>query len=152
MASDSLRGLRQPLAALATGLVSAGLALSIETSSLWRLIFLALAPLPLFVGGLSAGPLTSLAGGLTGAVLVTAAAGSVGGGTYLGAVAFPIAILVWQALRSVQTEGTKKVWYSGGNLVLWLAGLGLVGVFALIGYFAVAKGGLAVVIDGRFDL
>jgi hypothetical protein len=152
MGSDRLRSLRQPLAALATGLVSAGLALSIETSSLWRLIFLALAPLPLFVGGLSAGPLTSLAAGLTGAVLVTAVAGSTGGGTYLGAVALPIAILVWQALRSVQTGDRKKVWYSGGNLLLWLAGLGLVGVFALIGYFAVADGGLATVIGGRFNL
>ena len=77
MISERLRGLRHPLAALATGLISAALALSIETSSLWRLIFVALAPLPLFVSGLSAGPLTSLAGGLTGAVLVTAVAGSV---------------------------------------------------------------------------
>jgi hypothetical protein len=152
MGSNRLRGLRQPLAALATGLVSAALALSIETSSLWRLIFLALAPLPLFLGGLSAGPLTSLAAGLTGAVLVTAMVGSIGGGMYLGAVALPIAILVWQALRSAQTGDRKKVWYSGGNLLLWLAGLGLVGVFALIGYFAVAHGGLAAVIGGRFDL
>src|ERR1700721_1619531 len=99
MGSDRLRSLRQPLAALATGLVSAGLALSIETSSLWRRTFLALAPLPLFVGGLSAGPLTSLAAGLTGAVLVTAVAGSTGGGTYLGAVALPIAVLAGEGLR-----------------------------------------------------
>jgi hypothetical protein len=152
MISERLRGLRHPLAALATGLISAALALSIETSSLWRLIFVALAPLPLFISGLSAGPLTSLAGGLTGAVLVTAVAGSVGGGTYLGAVAVPIAILVWQALRSVQTGDLRRVWYSGGNLLLWLAGLGLVGVFALIGYFAVAEGGMAAVIGGRFEL
>jgi hypothetical protein len=152
MISDRLRGLRQPLAALATGLISAGLALSIETSSLWRLIFLALAPLPLFVSGLSAGPLTCLAGGLAGGVLVTAVTGSSGGGLYLGAVSVPIAILVWQALRSVQTGDLHRVWYSGGNLLLWLAGLGLVGVFALIGYFAVADGGMAAVIGGRFDL
>jgi hypothetical protein len=152
MNSDRLRGLRQPLAALATGLLSAGLALSIETSSLWRLIFVALAPLPLFLAGLSAGPLTSLAGGLTGAVLVTASAGSIGGGTYLGAVALPIAVLVWQALRSAQIGDRKTVWYSGGSLLLWLTGLGLAGVLASIAYFAVAQGGLANVIGGRLDL
>jgi hypothetical protein len=152
MNSDRLRGLRQPLAALATGLLSAGLALSIETSSLWRLIFVALAPLPPFLAGLSAGPLTSLAGGLTGAVLVTGSAGSAGGGVYLGAVALPIAVLVWQALRSAQIGDRKTVWYSGGNLLLWLTGLGLAGVLASIAYFAVARGGLASVIGGRFDL
>ena len=152
MMSDRLRGLRYPLAALATGLVSGALALSIETSSLWRLIFIGLAPLPLFLSGLSAGPLTSLAGGLAGAVLVTASMGSVGGGVYLGAVAVPIAILVWQALRSVRTGDARKVWYSGGNLLLWLAGLGVAGVLALIGYFAVADGGLASAIAERFDL
>ena len=152
MTSDRLRGLRYPLAALATGLISAALALSIETSSLWRLIFAGLAPLPLFVSGLSAGPLTSLAGSLAGAVLVTALMGTVGGGAYLGAVSIPIAVLVWQALRSVRTGDARKVCYSGGNLLLWLAGLGVVGVLALIGYFAVADGGLAAVIGSRFEL
>jgi hypothetical protein len=152
MLSDRLRGLRYPLAALAAGLISAALALSIETSSLWRLIFAGLAPLPLFVGGLSTGPLTSLTGGLAGAVLVTASMGSVGGGVYMGAVSIPIAILVWQALRSVEASGSRKVWYSGGNLLLWLAGLGVAGVLSLIGYFAVADGGLAAAIGDRFDL
>jgi hypothetical protein len=152
MLSDRLRGLRYPLAALATGLLSGALALTIETSSLWRLIFVGLAPLPLFVSGLSAGPLTSLAAGLAGAVLVTAVMGSIGGGAYLGAVAVPVAILVWQALRSVRTGDARKVWYSGGNLLLWLAGLGVVGVLALIGYFAVVDGGLASAIADRFDL
>lgn len=128
------------------------MALSIETASLWRLLFLGLAPLPLFASGLSAGPLSSLAAGLAGAVLVTAVMGSVGGGGYLAAILIPSATLVWQALRSAQAGEARKVWYSGGNLLLWLAGLGVVGVLALIGYFAVSHGGLAAAIGKRFDL
>ncbi|MDB5392690.1 MAG: hypothetical protein JWM91_196 [Rhodospirillales bacterium] len=152
MPSDRLGAQRYAAAALIAGLVSGALALSVETASLWRLVFLGLAPLPLFASGLSAGPLSSLAAGLAGAVLVTAVVGSVGGGVYLAAIVIPSAILVWQALRSVQAGEARKVWYSGGNLLLWLAGLGIAGVLALIGYFAVSHGGLASAIGERFEL
>ena len=59
--------LRVILAVLAGGLASAGLALSVETGSLLRLLLLGLSPLPLFACGLSAGMLTCLAAGLTAA-------------------------------------------------------------------------------------
>jgi hypothetical protein len=145
-------GLRYAAAALAAGLISGGLALSVETASLWRLVFVGLAPLPLYACGLSAGPLTALAAGLAGAVLVTGAIGSLDGGIYLAAVTIPTAILGWQALRFAGTGETRRVWYSGGNLLLWLAGLGVAGVLALIAYFAVLNGGLASAIGERFDL
>ncbi len=157
MPSNHLGAARYAIGALAAGAISGALALTIETESLWRLVFLGLAPLPLFASGLSAGPLSSLAAGLAGAVLVTAVTGSFGGGFYLAAILIPSAMLVWQALRSVQVEapragGSRKVWYSGGNLLLWLSGLGVAGVLALIAYFAVSHGGLAAVLGRRFVL
>jgi hypothetical protein len=150
--SNRLGALRYAVGALAAGLISGGLALSVETASLWRLLFLGLAPLPLFASGLSAGPLSSVTGGLAGAVLVTAVMGSIGSWAYVAAVLIPSGLLVWQALRSVQTGEERKVWYSGGNLLLWLSGLGVAGVLALIAYFAVSDGGLAAAIGGRFAL
>jgi hypothetical protein len=152
MPSGRLGALRYATAALAAGCISGALALSVETASLWRLVFLGLSPLPLFASGLSAGPLNGLTAGLAGAVLVTAVMGSVGGGVYLAAVTVPSAVLVWQALRSVQAGAARKVWYSGGNLLLWLSGLGIAGVLAAIAYFAVRDGGLAPAIGARFAL
>ena len=153
MALTRKGGTRYAAVALVFGAISAGLALTVESTSLWRLIFAGLAPLPILAIGLSTGPLTALAAGLTGAVLATAAGGAVLGGVYLGAVSVPTATLVWQALRSVETgEEKKKVWYSGGNLLLWLAGLGIAGVLALIAYFAVADDGLAAAIADRSGL
>ena len=152
MPSDRHGALRYAAAALAAGCLSGALALSVETASLWWLMFLGLSPLPLFASGLSAGPLSSLAAGLAGAVVVTAVMGSVGGAVYLAAILVPSAILVWQALRSAQTGAARKVWYSGGNLLLWLAGLGIAGVVALIAYFAVSRGGLATALGTRFAM
>jgi hypothetical protein len=152
MPSDRLGALRYAAAALAAGCISGALALSVETASLWRLVFFGLAPLPLFASGLSDGPLSSLAAGLAGAVLVTVVMGSVGGGVYLAAILVPSVTLVWQALRTAQAGETRKVWYSGGNLLLWLAGLGIAGVLALIAYFAISHGGLASALGSRFEL
>jgi hypothetical protein len=153
MALTAKGGTRYAALALVCGAISAGLALSVETTSLWRLIFAGLAPLPVLAIGLATGPLTTLAAGLAGAVLATGAGGASLGAVYLGAVSVPTATLVWQALRSVETDAEgRKVWYSGGSLLLWLAGLGIAGVLALIAYYAVAGGGLAAAIAQRSGL
>jgi hypothetical protein len=144
--------LRTVLVVLASGLVSAGLVLAMETGSLLRLLLLGLSPLPLFVCGLSAGMLTCLAAGLGGTVVVTAKMGSEAGGSYLAACAIPAAILVWQALRARPARDGGKVWYAGGNLLLWLAGLGIVGVLGMIVYFALFRQGLVAFIHKEFDL
>jgi hypothetical protein len=107
--------------------------------------------MPLFVAGLAGGSLTCLAAGLAGAVVVTGALGSVDGAIYLAAAALPTAILVRQAMRpAAVSDGVA--WRSGGGLLLWLTGLGLAGVVALIGYFAVFEHGLPATIAQRFDL
>jgi len=145
--------LRTVLAVLAGGVISAGLVLPVETGSLLRLLLLGLSPLPLFACGLSAGMLTCLAAGLTGAVVVTLKMGSAAGAYYLAVGAIPVAILVRQALRAARTREGAKVWYAGGNLLLWLAGLGIVGVLGVVGYFALAQeGGLVAAIRERFEV
>jgi hypothetical protein len=136
---------------LAGGAISFCLVLTVETGSLVRMLLLGLAPLPLFASGLSSGWLSCLAAGLTGAALVTMVLGSTAGALYLAAAALPIAILVWQSLRRVEAGHGKTVWYKGGYLLLWLAGLGIAGVLAVIAYFA-REGGLVAAIGQRFDL
>ncbi|HLG87683.1 MAG TPA: hypothetical protein VKZ79_10865 [Alphaproteobacteria bacterium] len=143
--------LRAILAVLAGGLVSAGLVISVETQSLWRLLLLGLSPLPLFVSGLSAGPLTCLAAGLTGTVAVTLKMGSGAGPYYLAIGAVPVAILVWRALRIVRRQG-QAFRENGGNLLLWLTGLGIIGVIGLVLYFALFEQGLVSAIRERFDM
>jgi hypothetical protein len=135
--------LRLVLTAVLSGFVSAGLVLAVETDSLLRLVLAGLAPLPLFASGLSAGALSCLAAGLTGAVVVTVTMGSVDGACYLAAAVVPSAVLARQAVRHAQNAGTGRTWYSGGNLLLWLAGLGIVGVLAMVGYFGLFRSGLA---------
>lgn len=143
--------LRAILVMLAGGLVSAGLAISVETQSLWRLLLLGLSPLPLFVSGLSAGPLTCFAAGLTGAVAVTLRMGSGAGPYYLAIGAIPVAILVWRALHVVRRRG-QAFRENGGNLLLWLTGLGIVGVVGLVLYFALFQEGLVSAIGERFGM
>lgn len=142
---DWWAGARQGFVAIACGLLSAGLVLSAETSSLLRPLLVGLASLPLFAVGYWAGPLTCFTAGLAGTVGVTVGMGPIAGVPYLGAGAIPVALLVWQATR--RTSGEK-----GGVLLLWLTGLAVAGVLALIAYFAVTDGGLAKVITRRSDL
>jgi hypothetical protein len=138
------------LAAVVSGVVSGGLVLSVATQSLLRVLLLGLAPLPLFASGLSAGKLACLATGLTGAVIVTLGLTPAWGGAYLAAAALPATILVWQALRARPTpEGT--LWYPGGDLLLWLAGIGIAGVIGTVSYCALFEGGLVQAIRHGLD-
>ena len=140
------------LSVAASGLVSAGLVLAVETESLVRLMLLALAPLPLFVSGLSAGMLSCATAGLVGAVVVTLAMGTGNGAVYLVAGMAPVTVLVRLALRGHKADEGGMVWSSGGNLLLWLAGLGVAGVLGAIAYLDVFKGGLVATIGGFLDL
>ncbi len=137
------------LFAAAIGLASAGLVISASLGAAPPVMLLGLAPLPLFASGLSAGTLNCLAAGLLGAVVVTLALGPFDGAAYLAAAVAPVAVLVRQA-----TVGGMpgREWRSSGGLLLWLAGLGLVGVVALIGYLAIFENGLAALIADRFGL
>ncbi len=140
---------RSALFALASGLISAALVLASQAGNFSLMVLLALAPLPLFAGGLSAGTLTCLAAGLAGAVAVTAGLGTTDGAIYIGVAAAPAAILVRRALRPVRQGDAAPAWRSGGGLLIWLTALGLLGVVALILYLAVFENGLAATIAER---
>jgi hypothetical protein len=128
------------------------LALSVETDSWLRLVLAGLSPLPLFASGLSAGALSCIAASLTGAVMVTLTMGSIDGASYLAAAAVPTVILARQAVRRAKTAAAGRSWYGGGNLLLWLAGLGIAGVLAMVLYFALFRSGLASEIAARSGL
>jgi hypothetical protein len=142
---------RNALVALVSGLASAAL-VAVADGSLARLLLLALTPLPLLAGGLSAGTLTCLAAGLAGTIAVVLDVGSVRGAWYLGAVAVPAVILVREALRPVLAGDGGANWRSGGALLLWLAGLGVAGVGAVVAWFGLFGGGLATRIGDMLGL
>lgn len=144
--------LRTALAVLACGLISAGLVWAVKTDSLVRLLMLGLAPLPLFACGLSVGLLACVAAGLTGSVLVTLTMGTTPGAIYLAAAAVPTAVLVRQALRVEWKPDGTRVWHGGGNLLLWLAGLGVAGVLSVVAYTALYQGGLVSAIHERLHV
>lgn len=140
------------LLAIASGVASAALVLPPAFGVLPRLLFLGLAPLPLFACGLSSGALSCVVAGLAGAVIVVLRLGAVDGAIYLAAAAAPAAMLVREALRPASRGDGGKVWRSGSGLLLWLTGVGLVGVIALIGYFAVFEHGVAALIAQQSGL
>jgi hypothetical protein len=133
------------LVALAGGLLSALLVLPADSRSLFRLVPVCLATLPLFATGLWAGPLTCFTAGLAATVVVTLVMGSLAGSLYLGLATVPVALLTWQAVRRLAGD-------RGRVLLLWLTGLAIAGVLGLIAYFAVSDGGLARVIGEYADL
>lgn len=100
-----------------------------------------LAPLPLFLAGLTHGVTAVGIAGVVG-TLVSGFNGLLAGSVYLATFAAPVALMVRQALLArPATEASVGVdvhdgleWYPVGRLVLWLAGwsLGLFGVALLL--------------------
>ncbi|WP_374298963.1 DUF2232 domain-containing protein [Ferrovibrio sp.] len=100
-----------------------------------------LAPLPLFLAGLTHGlPAVVIAGGV--GTLISALNGLLSGGIYLVTFAAPAALVVRQALLArPATEASANAevhgdleWYPAGQLVVWLVGwaLGLFGLALLL--------------------
>lgn len=133
------------------GLASAVLVLTAASGPLGIMLGY-LAPLPLFLAGLTHG-VTAV--GIAGAVgtLVSAVNGLLAGGIYLATFAAPVAVVVRQALLARPAEEAAGAatgadihdgleWYPVGRVVLWLVGwsLGLFGIALL--FTADREGGL----------
>lgn len=109
------------------GLVSAALFASAATATALAGVLFYLAPLPICLAGLGWGWLTAAIAALTGIVVACSVLGFATGSIFAGAIAVPIAVLCYLALRSrpavgPQGEVTGAIeWYPIGRLVGWAA-------------------------------
>ena len=127
------------LVALGAGVISAiaFAAAAVGNPMLAGILFL-LAPLPLFLTGLSLGWSWAALAGLIGALVLTLIGTPATGAFFAGATALPAALLSYLALLGRPASGTGEgapvtEWYPTGYLVLWVAGLSALLSLLLIG-------------------
>lgn len=99
------------------------------------------APLPLFIVGLSRGYVSAAISVAAGAVLIAAY------GAFLGAVQFILVFgspAVWLCRLALLAQPTKTgvSWYPAGRLVVWATAMPIALFFVLLAMFAGAEGGL----------
>lgn len=130
---------RYILIAVAAGLLSGCLHLSLALGSMGGIILVYLTPVPLFIVGLSMGAQAALIAGGTGALVDILVDGPALGASYIAMFTIPVALLCRQALLWRQDSSGGQVWYPLGNLATLLAALAAAGfllmtvVAALVG-------------------
>jgi len=106
-------------------LVSAGLYLSAQMGSAGSLVLALLAPLPLFLVGLSMGARAVSISGAAAALIVIFVTGGLGAVMYIFTHAAPAFLIAWKAglSRPVSDSSgaTTHLWYPPGLLIVWLA-------------------------------
>lgn len=118
-------------AAVGVGVVSAMFYLSVLFGGLGALILGYLAPLPLFLAGLWLGPATAVIAATAGTVTVLAASSSLLVAlAYLVTGAFPVILVVRQALLARTAADGSIEWYPPGRLLMGLVGMGLAALLA----------------------
>ena len=115
---------RGTVLALLAGLASA-LPLLVTMVAPGGLLFVLLAPLPLFLAGLSMGTGAAVVAGATLAVVMGLLGGLVTAAGCLFTLAVPVVVLVRQALLSRPAPDGGTEWYPTGQLAVWLAGIGV---------------------------
>jgi hypothetical protein len=115
------------------GALSALLYLSVVLGSPGALLLAYLAPLPLFTVSLGLGTVAGVTAGGTAALIIGVAGGLIAALLFLAVNLPPVAILTRQALLSRTAADGSTEWYPVGHLVMWLTGLGILGlaIFAL---------------------
>ncbi len=127
---------RDALIAIAAGLASALCYLSTEWSLIGALVLALLAPLPLFLAGLSGGLRSAMIASGVAALTVVAVAGMVRAGIYVAADVGPALLLVrYGLLNRTAPDGTVVEWYPPGLLLAWLT-LYCAGAFLAVALFA----------------
>ena len=113
-------------AAIGVGVVSAFFYLSVLFGGAGALILGYLAPLPLFLMGLWFGSAATIVAGTAGTVAVLAASSSLLVAlAYLVTAAFPVVLVVRQALLARTAADGGIEWYPPGRLLMGLTGMGL---------------------------
>lgn len=138
------------LIAAGAGLASAVMFLAMMLGSVVALPLAYLAPLPLFLVGLSLGAgASALAGAFSSAVVAAALGGSMLTGlVYFIVNGVPAAILSRQALLGRDDGRGGVEWYPPGHLLGWLVGLALAALPGAVMLLAGATGGLDAVMAG----
>jgi uncharacterized protein YybS (DUF2232 family) len=105
-------------------LVSAGLYLSAQFGSVGSLLLALMAPLPLFLVGLSMGARLVSIAGTAAAMIVIIVTGTLGGLMYIFTHVAPVLLISWKAMLSrpdTNDTGAQVLsWYPPGQLVCWL--------------------------------
>jgi hypothetical protein len=131
------------LIALGGGALSALFYASTLAGTTGALLLVLMAPLPLYLVGLSQGAMAAFVAGAFGTVLATLLGGLAGLANYAVADALPAWLLVRQALLSRRHPDGRTEWYPAGLLVLGLSLYASVVFLALVAAFAGSDGGLA---------
>ncbi len=111
--------------ALATGLLSSLLFLSLVKGYAVGMLLSYLAPLPLMATGLYRGTAATVVAGLVAMAAVVAVAGGPSALPFAVAVALPSLVVVRQSLLWREAAGGGVEWYPPGLLLGWLTGLGI---------------------------
>lgn len=140
---------------IVAGLLSGALLLSVYTLSLGGMLLSYLTPLPLFVAGLTFGFPAAVVAGLAGGIM-SLAGSPAHAGIYLLAFAAPVAVLVRQSLlaRPAEEVGGRQgelYWYPPELLIMWLAGLAVLVVLAMLIDSFGTPGGLAGMFKARVE-
>ncbi len=134
---------RDLLIALAAGLLSAVLYLSVKTGSPSAFVFAYMSQLPLFAAGLSRGTRAGLIACGSATLVLFIGINPLAAGLFLLLTAGPVALIVRQALltRPGRTPDQEE-FYPIGLLLGWLAIYGIVLLTGSVFYFAGTPGGI----------
>jgi hypothetical protein len=136
-------------------LVSAGLYLATQLGSLGSLMLALLAPLPLFLIGLSMGARAASIAGAAAALIVIAAAETMTGVTFIFTHVLPAFLISWKAPLSRTTTdgmGAKTTqWYPPGLLAVWLAASPIAMLFVAFAYGAANGEGLREMVASHME-
>ena len=132
--------------ALAGGVASALLYVSVQSGGFGALILVYLAPLPLFVTGLWLGTTAvAVAGAIAAAVVLLATGSPLATAGYAATGVLPAVLVVRQALLArpaVDGGGDGIEWYPPGHLLMGLTGLGIAGILIAVLLASGEPGGL----------
>ncbi len=113
---------KETLIAIGAGVLSAVSAMTLFGHIPGAMIFVYLAPLPLFMAGLSAGPRAVTIGGGVGFMLAGLLGGGMAAGVFGLIQVLPAWLVVKQSLlqRPAGAPGDQPKWYPAGNTLCWL--------------------------------
>jgi len=136
-------------------LVSAGLYLSAQLGSMGSLVLALLAPLPLFLVGLSMGAQAVSISGAAAALIVILVTGGLGAVMFIFTHAAPAFLIAWKSgLSRPVTDAsgtTTRHWYPPGLLIAWLAAPPIAMLVLAFGYGLVTGEGFKDLVANQME-